>query len=138
MNNFLEDCKILKIPKHVDPRGNLAVLENDMLPFDIGRVYFLYNVPVGAYRGGHAHKKQSEILVALSGSFEVILHDGINQQSYILNRPDEALLLPPGIWRELKEFSQGSVCLVLNSDKFSEEDYIRDFTLFKKGKNLAK
>jgi len=135
MNNYLKDCRIIKIPKFIDPRGNLAVIENELLPFDISRVYFLYNVPVGAYRGGHAHLKQSEVLIALSGSFEVLINDGKEEKKVILKRPDEGLLLPPGIWRELKDFSQGSVCLVLNSDKFSEEDYIRDFSQFNTIKN---
>ncbi len=134
MNSSIKDCKIIKIPKIIDPRGNLAVIEKTLLPFEMSRVYFLYNVPAGAYRGGHAHKNQSEILIAVSGSFEVILHDGKEEKSIWLKRPDEALLLPPGIWRELKDFSQGSVCLVINSDTFDEKDYIRDFHHFQNSK----
>jgi len=130
MNNTISDCKIIEIPKIVDPRGNLAVIENEILPFKMARVYFLYNIPAGAYRGGHAHKVQSELLIPVSGSFEVILKDGKSQKNILLNRPDKALLLPPGIWRELKDFSQGSVCLVLNSGKFDEKDYIRDYTAY--------
>ena len=136
MNNTVSDCKIIEIPKIIDTRGNLAVIEKDILPFEMARVYFLYNVPAGAYRGGHAHKEQSELLIAVSGSFEVIIKDGESQKNILLNRPDKALLLPPGIWRELKDFSQGSVCLVLNSGKFDEKDYIRDFSNYISYKNI--
>ncbi len=136
MNNNITDCIVFSIPKIVDPRGNLAVIEKENLGFPIKRVYYLYNVPAGAYRGGHAHKKQSEVLIAVSGSFEVIIQDGVSKKSILLNRPDQALLLPPGIWRELKDFSQGSVCLVLNSGEFSEEDYIRDYSHFQQFKNI--
>ena len=136
MNNTVSDCKIIEIPKIIDTRGNLAVIEKDILPFEMARVYFLYNVPAGAYRGGHAHKEQSELLIAVSGSFEVIIKDGKTQKNILLNRPDKALLLPPGIWRELKDFSQGSVCLVLNSGKFDEKDYIRDFSNYISYKNI--
>ncbi len=129
-HNTIKDCQILDIPKIEDIRGNLAVIENDLLPFKIKRVYFLYNVPTGAYRGGHAHKEQLELLIAVSGSFEVTVDDGKNKKKFILNRPDKALLLPQGIWRELKDFSQGSVCLVLNSEKFKESDYIREYGEF--------
>ena len=126
----IKDCTILDIPKIIDTRGNLAVLENGFLPFDTKRVYYLYNVPAGAYRGGHAHIRQSEFLIAISGSFQVIVDDGIAKKSFILNRPDKGLLLPTGIWRELKDFSQGSVCLVLNSGLFDENDYIRNYDDF--------
>jgi len=126
----LSDCTLIEIPKIQDHRGNLAVIENGILPFKMQRVYYLYNVPAGAYRGGHSHKKQSEFLIAISGSFEVIIDDGISKKSILLNRPDKGLLIPPGIWRELQEFSQGSVCMVINSDAFSEEDYIRDYQQF--------
>jgi dTDP-4-dehydrorhamnose 3,5-epimerase-like enzyme len=126
----LSDCTLIEIPKIQDHRGNLAVIENSILPFEMQRVYYLYNVPAGAYRGGHSHKAQSEFLIAISGSFEVIIDDGTNKKSILLNRPDKGLLIPPGIWRELQEFSQGSVCMVINSDVFSEEDYIRDYHQF--------
>ncbi len=126
----LSDCTLIEIPKIQDHRGNLAVIENSILPFEMQRVYYLYNVPAGAYRGGHSHKAQSEFLIAVSGSFEVIIDDGTNKKSILLNRPDKGLLIPPGIWRELQEFSQGSVCMVINSDVFSEEDYIRDYHQF--------
>jgi dTDP-4-dehydrorhamnose 3,5-epimerase-like enzyme len=126
----LSDCTLSEIPKIQDHRGNLAVIENSILPFEMQRVYYLYNVPAGAYRGGHSHKAQSEFLIAVSGSFEVIIDDGTNKKSILLNRPDKGLLIPPGIWRELQEFSQGSVCMVINSDVFSEDDYIRDYQQF--------
>ncbi len=128
--NHIEDCIFIEIPKVIDTRGNLAVIENDILPFDIRRVYYLYNVPAGAYRGGHAHREQLELLIAISGSFTVIIDDGKERKQILLNRPDTGLLLPQGIWRELKDFSQGSVCLVLNSGKFDESDYIRDYDKF--------
>ena len=131
----LQNCKILSIPKIEDPRGNLSVIENDVIPFDIKRVYYLYDVPSGAERGGHSHKEQQEFLVALSGSFDVILNDGNHQKTVTLNKPFEGLLITNGIWRELKNFSSGAVCLVIASDVFSEEDYIREFEDFLKSKS---
>lgn len=122
---------IIKIPKIEDKRGNLSVIERDVIPFEIKRVYYLYDVPAGAERGGHAHKKLQQFLVALSGSFDVILNDGIQEQIVTLNKPFEGLLIQNGIWRELKNFSSGSVCLVVASDVFDEKDYIRDFEEFK-------
>ena len=130
----LSDCILIDIPKVIDHRGNLAVVENGILPFEMKRVYFLYNIPSGAYRGGHSHIQQQEFLIAISGSFEVVLDDGNEKKSILLNRPDRGLLIPPGIWRELQEFSQGSVCLVLNSGKFNEADYIREYASFNKEK----
>ncbi|WP_445714993.1 sugar 3,4-ketoisomerase [Flavobacterium sp.] len=121
---------ILTIPKIEDPRGNLSVIEKDVVPFEIKRVYYLYDVPAGAERGGHSHKKQQEFLIALSGSFDVILNDGKVQKTITLNKPFEGLLIPNGIWRELKNFSSGAVCLVVASDVFDEADYIRDFDDF--------
>ena len=121
---------IINIPKIEDPRGNLSVIENNILPFQFKRVYYLYDVPTGAERGGHSHKEQQEFLIALSGSFEVVLNDGKEEKIITLNKPFEGLLIPNGIWRELKNFSSGAVCLVLASDVFKEEDYIRDFEEF--------
>jgi len=126
----LQNCKILSIPKIEDPRGNLSVIENDVIPFDIKRVYYLYDVPSSAERGGHSHKEQQEFLIALSGSFDVILNDGNLQKTVTLNKPFEGLLITNKIWRELKNFSSGAVCLVIASDVFSEEDYIREFEDF--------
>lgn len=134
MSTILGDIKLIDIPKIEDRRGNLSVIENDCIPFDIKRVYYLYDVPSGAYRGGHSHKEQLEFLVALSGSFEVVLNDGKNAQKVMLNKPDRGLLIPTGIWRELENFSSGAVCLVLASDVFNEDDYIRNFKTFKSTK----
>lgn len=126
----LKDNIITDIPKIEDPRGNLSVIEKDVVPFDIKRVYYLYDVPAGAERGGHAHKQVQEFLVAISGSFDVILNDGGGQQVVTLNRPYKGLLITTGIWRELKNFSSGAVCLVVASDVYDEEDYIREFKEF--------
>lgn len=126
-----EDIKIIDIPKIEDSRGNLSVIEKDVIPFVLKRVYYLYDVPSTAYRGGHAHKDQEELLVALSGSFEVKLSDGFNTVKYLLKKPDKGLFIPKGIWRELEDFSSGAVCLVVASDVFDESDYIRNFEDFK-------
>lgn len=124
--------QIIDLPKIVDPRGNLSVIEGNILPFSIQRVYFLYDVPSGAERGGHAHLEQKEFLIATSGSFDVILNDGNTEQIVTLNKPNQGLLIPEGIWRELKNFSSGAVCLVIASDVYLEEDYIRDLDEFMK------
>ena len=126
----IQNCKILAIPKIEDPRGNLSVIEHNVIPFEIKRVYYLYDVPSGAERGGHSHREQHEFLVALSGSFDVILNDGNHQKTVTLNKPFEGLLIANGIWRELKNFSSGAVCLVVASDVFEEADYIREFDEF--------
>ncbi len=130
VQNTINQCQIIDIPKIKDHRGNLAVVENGILPFKMQRVYYLFDIPAGAYRGGHAHIQQQEFLIAISGSFEVILDDGFQKKSVLLNRPDRGLLIPAGIWRELQDFSQGSVCLVLNSAPFDESDYIRNYHSF--------
>jgi hypothetical protein len=122
--------KLINIPKIEDPRGNLSVIEHEVVPFDIKRVYYLYDVPAGAERGGHAHKKLQQFLVALSGSFDVLLNDGKVKKTVTLNKPFEGLLITNGIWRELKNFSSGAVCLVVASEVFEETDYIRDFEDF--------
>lgn len=124
------NIEIINIPKVEDYRGNLAIIEKDVVPFEIKRVYYLYDVPSSAQRGGHAHKEQVEFLVALSGSFDVVLNDGKLTQKVTLNKPDKGLLIKTNVWRELDNFSSGAVCLVLNSDVFLEEDYIRDFDDF--------
>tara|TARA_Y100000385_G_C13109280_1_gene651301 strand:- start:12883 stop:13275 length:393 start_codon:yes stop_codon:yes gene_type:complete len=123
--------KIINIPKITDTRGNLGVLEKETVPFEIKRVYYLFDVPSSAYRGGHAHINQLELLVALSGSFEVKLNNGKSETFVTLNKPDKGLLINKGVWRELENFSSGAVCLVLASDVFDETDYIRDFETFK-------
>ena len=124
------EIKIVNIPKIEDPRGNLSVIEKEVVPFEIKRVYYLYDVPAGAERGGHAHKKLQQFLVALSGSFDVILNDGKQEKTVTLNKPYQGLLITNGIWRELKNFSSGAVCLVVASDVFEEADYIREFDEF--------
>ena len=128
------NIKLISIPKIEDNRGNLSVVENDVIPFEIKRVYYLYDVPAGAERGGHAHIDQKEFLIALSGSFDVVLNDGQNQQIVSLNKPYVGLLINQGIWRELNNFSSGSVCLVIASAVYEEQDYIRDFDEFLKFK----
>ena len=131
----IHDAITLDINKVHDTRGNLSVIEGNAVPFEMKRVYYLYDIPSGARRGGHSHKNQQELLVALSGSFDVILNDGSKQKTVTLNKPNVGLLIVNGIWRELQNFSSGSVCLVLASDVFEEEDYIRDFDEFKLSKN---
>lgn len=127
--------QIISIPKIEERRGNLSVIENDTIPFDIKRVYYLYDVPTGSERGGHAHKNLQQFLVALSGSFDVVLNDGKEEQIITLNKPFEGLLINSGIWRELRNFSSGSICLVVASEVYIEDDYIRDFDEFIKYSN---
>ena len=128
------NIELISIPKIEEPRGNLSVVEGEVIPFEIKRVYYLYDVPAGAERGGHAHKNLKQFLIALSGSFDVVLNDGNEQQTITLNKPYEGLLIHEGIWRELNNFSSGSVCLVIASAVFDEDDYIRDFEEFLKFK----
>jgi dTDP-4-dehydrorhamnose 3,5-epimerase-like enzyme len=128
--------KIIDIPKIEDYRGNLAIIENEVLPYEIKRVYYLYDVPSTAHRGGHSHKEQLEFLIPLSGSFDVLLKDGIQTQKVTLNKPNKGLLINKNIWRELENFSSGTVCLVLASDVFEEEDYIRNYDDFLSYLNL--
>lgn len=125
------NIEILDIPKIQDTRGNIAVIEKDLFPFPMKRVYYLFDVPSTAQRGGHAHKEQFELLIPLSGSFDVILHNGEETQKITLNKPDKGLLIKTNTWRELDNFSSGSICLVISSGEFLEEDYIRDFNEFK-------
>lgn len=121
----------IDIPSIKDPRGNLAVLENSKLPFEIKRVYYLYDVPSGSERGGHAHKNLLQLIVPLSGSFELVLKDGKNEISVPLHNPAKGVLIPTMVWRELRNFSAGAVCLVLASEEYVEEDYIRDWEEFR-------
>lgn len=134
MKTALKDLQLLEIPVVEDTRGNLAFIQNDFLPFEFKRVYYLFDVPSNSFRGGHSHSDQSEVLIALSGSFEVVLNDGTQKKSFVLNKPNVGLLIPTGIWRELENFSSGSVCLVFASDVFEESDYIRDFDKFLESK----
>lgn len=126
----ISDIKLTQIPTIEDIRGNLAFVQNDILPFEFKRIYYLFDVPSTAFRGGHSHINQHEILIALSGSFEVTVNDGKEKKSYLLNKPNIGLHIPTGIWRELENFSSGAVCLVLSSDIFDEADYIRDYNEF--------
>lgn len=120
--------RIIDLPKIFDPRGNLTVVENNkQLPFEVRRVYWTYDVPGGECRGGHAHKKCREFIIAVSGSFTVTLDNGKEKQAFHLNHPYQGLLVETGIWRTLEDFSSGSVCLVLASELFEEEDYIRKY-----------
>ena len=123
--------RIIDLPKITDPRGNLTVAEQlKDVPFDIKRAYWVYDVPGGESRGGHAHKRLRQLVVALSGSFHVTLDDGEPRQTYLLNHPWQALLIETGTWRTLDDFSSGAVCLVLASEVFDEEDYIYDYDDF--------
>jgi dTDP-4-dehydrorhamnose 3,5-epimerase-like enzyme len=134
MKTTVTGVQLLKIPVVEDQRGNLGFIQKDILPFEFKRVYYLFDVPSSAYRGGHSHIVQQELLIALSGSFEVVVQDGLMKKSFILNKPNVGLLIPTGIWRELQNFSSGAVCLVLASDVFEEADYIRDFDAFLESK----
>jgi mannose-6-phosphate isomerase-like protein (cupin superfamily) len=126
--------KIIEIPKVHEERGNLAVIEKDVIPFEVKRVYYLYDIPTDSSRGGHAHLKQESFIIALSGSFDVVIDDGYNQQRIMLNKPDKGLYISAGVWRELDNFSSGAVCLVLASTEFEESEYIRDYNAFKLSK----
>ena len=130
MENNKSIINLISLPKIEERRGNLSVIEKDTIPFEIKRVYYLYDVPSGAERGGHAHKNLQQFLVALSGSFDVVLNDGKESKIVTLNKPFEGLLIKAGIWRELQNFSSGSVCLVVASEVYIEADYIRDFEDF--------
>ena len=130
----MNQIELIKIPVIEDLRGNLAVIQNDVLPFEFKRIYYLFDVPSTAFRGGHSHIAQQEVLIALSGSFEVVLDDGQEKRTVLLNKPNIGLLIGTGIWRELQNFSSGAVCLVLASDVFEESDYIRDYNDFLKSK----
>ncbi|RHM47654.1 sugar 3,4-ketoisomerase [Butyricimonas virosa] len=125
------DCTIIELDKHHHKKGNISVVENrKTIPFEIKRAYYLYDIPGGESRGGHAHKELSQLIIAASGSFSVTLDDGNVKRTFLLNRPYQGLLIVPGIWRTLDDFSSGAVCLVLASEKYDEMDYIRDYQKF--------
>lgn len=125
------EAHIIQLPKISDPRGNLSVIEgNQHIPFEIKRVYYLYDLPAEAERGAHGHKKLEQLIVPLAGSFEIILDNGQHKQAFYLKKPWEGLYIPPMTWRELKEFSSGAVCLVLASQHYDEQDYFRDYNSF--------
>lgn len=127
----INDCQLIDLRKIHDPRGNLTPIEGGLdIPFEIKRVFYQYDVPGGESRGAHAHIKDQQFLIAVSGAFEVFVDDGINNKVFTLNRPYYGLLVPPGIWSAEQEFSSGSVCLVLTDNGFDAEDYIRDYNEF--------
>lgn len=132
------DCSIIELDRHhSDRKGNITVVENNKtVPFDVKRTYYLYDVPGGESRGGHAHKALYQLIVAASGSFTVTLDDGNVKRTFMLNRPYTGLMVVPGIWRTLDDFSSGAVCMVLASESYSEEDYIRDYGEFIKLKSV--
>ncbi len=138
MENYsVFDCSIIELDRHNDKRlGNLSVVENDeTLPFNVKRVYYLYDIPGGEGRGAHAHKELSQLIIAASGSFTVTLDDGKCKRSFFLNRPYQGLYVKPGLWRDLVDFSSGAVAMVLASEVYQKEDYIRDYDEFLKFKN---
>lgn len=128
--NSIKNVNLIEIPRVHDERGVLAVIEKEVIPFEIKRVYYLYDVPSDSFRGGHAHKEQESIIIALSGSFEVIVDDGTSKKRIMLNKPNQGLYVPTQIWREIDNFSSGAVCLVLASTTFDESEYIRDYSEF--------
>ena len=135
LTSTIDDCMLIELDKNHRIKGNITVIENrELVPFDIERVYYLYDVPGGEERGGHAHKELSQLIIAASGSFDVVLDDGVKRRTVTLNRPYQGLYFVPGIWKELVNFSSGSSCLVLASHKYIEADYIRDYNEFLKYK----
>lgn len=132
LNSAVYDCSMIELSKHhSDRKGNISVVENfKTVPFDVKRTYYLYDVPGGESRGGHAHKGLYQLIVAASGSFTVTLDDGNVKRTFLLNRPYQGLMVVPGIWRTLDDFSSGAVCMVLASEGYSEDDYIRNYDDF--------
>ena len=126
------DCQVIDLDRHHHANGNLTVVQDfDPVPFEVRRVYYIYDIPGGEARGGHAHRRLRQLLVAISGSFDVVLDDGVDIRRVTLNRPYQGLLIVPGIWRVLENFSSGSVCLCIASEHYDESDYIRDYDTFK-------
>ena len=131
MKTCLSDIKLINLPKIEDPRGNLSFIEEDQhIPFKIQRIYWIYDVPGGQVRGGHAFKEQMEFIVALSGSFDIVVNDGHDEKTYSLNRSYYGLYLPAGLWRQMENFSTNSLAMVLSSTVYSQDDYIRDYKEF--------
>ena len=138
MTFSIDACQLVGLPKISDPRGNLTFIEaGTHVPFDIQRVYYLYDVPGGSERGGHAHKGLHQLIIAMSGSFDVVLDDGQNKKRIHLSRSYNGLYVCPMIWRELDNFSSGSVCMVLASNKYDEDDYYRDYAAFLRARSQA-
>lgn len=137
MKNTVFDCLVMDLPKVHNRAGNITSIENQFdVPFDIKRVYYLYDVPGGSERGGHAHTELQQFIIAVSGAFDVLLDDGVNKKTVHLDRPYNGLYITSGIWRELWNFSSGAICLVLASQNYSEDDYIRDLDDFLKLKTI--
>lgn len=131
MQSILDRCPLIDLPKIEDHRGNLTFVEGGVhVPFDIARVYYLYDVPGGAERGGHAHRELFQLMIAMSGSFDVILDDGVDKRRVHLNRSHRGLLITPMVWRELDNFSSGSVCMVIASNRYEEADYYREYDAY--------
>lgn len=124
------NIQLIEIPKIANVKGSIGVVENNTIPFDIKRVYYLYDIPSATKRGGHAHKNLQQVLIALSGSFDVVLKDGKNKEVVTLNSPNKGLLINSNIWREIENFSSGAVCLVLASEAYDEDDYIRSYKAY--------
>lgn len=135
-SSSVHDCSIIELNKHQTEKGNSSVVDNSIqIPFDINRIYYLYDIPSKEDRGSHAHKELRQLVVAVCGSFDIILDDGNVKKKFSLNRPNIGLLIVPGIWRELVNFSYGSVCMVLASHIYDENDYIRDYSAFLNSKS---
>jgi oxalate decarboxylase/phosphoglucose isomerase-like protein (cupin superfamily) len=135
----MEEVKIIQLPKILDPRGNLSFFENsNQIPFDIKRTYWIYDVPGGESRGSHAFKESHEFIIALSGSFDIVLNDGEKEMKYSLNRSYYGLYVPNLLWRRIENFSTNSLALIVSSISYNEKDYIRDFDEFKIARNEAK
>jgi|SRR5690554_567604 hypothetical protein len=131
MKSSVYDCVMLPLNKIHNRAGNITIVEGNVnVPFDVKRIYYLYDIPGGEDRGGHAHKELRQLIVAASGSFNILLDDGKNKKIVTLNRPDYGLLVVPGIWRDLMDFSSGAICMVLASEGYSEDDYIRQYQDF--------
>lgn len=130
-NNTVKDCNVVDVSKIQNDAGNITVVENGInIPFQVKRVYYLYDIPSGEERGGHAHYELEQFVIAASGSFDVVLDDGTTKKRISLNRPNMALHIVPGLWRSLDNFSSGSICMVLASSEYHEKDYIRDYNQF--------
>ncbi len=130
-NSRINQCELIQLPKIINLEGNLTSVNNTIeIPFEIERIYYLFDVPSGESRGGHGHKYLEQIIIAVSGSFTVTIDDGKRKQSFLLNKPNIGLYMKPGIWRDLSDFSSGATCLVLASDPYDEADYIRDYKEF--------